>query len=252
MVAFDRYAVLRRAPGPGALGDVSHTASPITDTGLMVGLALAAVATTGLWLALRRATPMQSLGDGDQKKELKRRFDAAYRAEQKVVLDRLRGGIAALRTDRQAALRRIALQAREAKEAVRARYAAEIGHAEKTLRDERRSQGELRRFEQSASRAHRPRSTMTERRRESDQAVRNNLPEELWPLWAQAKAQIHGSSRRTRTEEFLEYVEENPEHAQDARIAYAEAELARTLARHQREERQAARRARPPLEEAPF
>lgn len=52
--------------------------------------------------------------------------------------------------------------------------------------------------------------TAAESRAESDHAVRVNLPRELVPVFDRVKREIHGSPRRSRTEAFLEWAEENP------------------------------------------
>jgi hypothetical protein len=69
-----------------------------------------------------------------------------------------------------------------------------------------------------------------ERRAESDDEVRANIPPELAYLFERVKRQIKGSPRRTRTEEFLEYAESHPdeelaaiEDKTDALIAELEA-----------------------------
>lgn len=45
--------------------------------------------------------------------------------------------------------------------------------------------------------------------RESDDEVRRNLPEDLGHVWQRVKSRIRGGPRRTRTEAFLEWAEEN-------------------------------------------
>ncbi|HZJ70001.1 MAG TPA: hypothetical protein VFF36_03655, partial [Planctomycetota bacterium] len=50
-----------------------------------------------------------------------------------------------------------------------------------------------------------------ERREESDDEVRRNLPPELLTVWERVRGAIRPGPRRTRTEAFLEWAEENPE-----------------------------------------
>ncbi|HEX7235464.1 MAG TPA: hypothetical protein VF405_00805 [Gammaproteobacteria bacterium] len=50
-----------------------------------------------------------------------------------------------------------------------------------------------------------------ERREESDDEVRRNLPPELLTVWERVRGAIRPSPRRTRTEAFLEWAEENPD-----------------------------------------
>lgn len=52
--------------------------------------------------------------------------------------------------------------------------------------------------------------TAAESRAESDHAVRVNLPRELVPVFDAVRREIHGSARRSRTEAFLEWAQENP------------------------------------------
>lgn len=44
---------------------------------------------------------------------------------------------------------------------------------------------------------------------ESDSEVRNNIPHDLQPVWDRVKSKIKSSARRTRTEAFLEWVQEH-------------------------------------------
>jgi hypothetical protein len=55
------------------------------------------------------------------------------------------------------------------------------------------------------------RSTVRERKQEDDDSVRNNLPRELIPVFDKHRRSIKGSTRRSRTEEFLQWAEENPD-----------------------------------------
>lgn len=62
--------------------------------------------------------------------------------------------------------------------------------------------------------------TRAERREESEDEVRHNIPPHLVPLWNRVKRSIRASSRKSRTEAFLEYAEEHPDevyaHSDDA------------------------------------
>ena len=69
-------------------------------------------------------------------------------------------------------------------------------------------------FQQQMRRATKPRvqrSTVRERKQEDDDAVRNNLPAELVPVFDKHRRSIKGSARRSRTEAFLEWAAENPD-----------------------------------------
>lgn len=78
----------------------------------------------------------------------------------------------------------------------------------------------------------RPLAKARERRSESDDEVRANIPGELVSLFNRVRRSIKGSPRKSRTEEFLEYVEAHPDEAfagiddeTDRMIAAHEAEL---------------------------
>lgn len=73
---------------------------------------------------------------------------------------------------------------------------------------------EERTFQRQMRRATKPRverSTVRERKQEDDDAVRNNLPAELVPVFDKHRRSIKGSARRSRTEAFLEWAAENPD-----------------------------------------
>jgi hypothetical protein len=94
---------------------------------------------------------------------------------------------------------------------------------------ERKHQKEMRRLEaQARARKKEARpglASARERRAESDDEVRANIPPELVPLFDRVKRQIRASDRVTRTEAFLHYAHEHPdedlqalEHKADAMI----------------------------------
>jgi len=80
------------------------------------------------------------------------------------------------------------------------------------------------------------RSTATERRRESDDEVRGNLPRDLVPVFDAVRSQIKGGPRRTRTEAFLEWAEESPDAVELMRAEAAERDVERWIAEYQRAE----------------
>jgi hypothetical protein len=88
----------------------------------------------------------------------------------------------------------------------------DIGRARAELLAEKQYQADLRRIEranlQRRKEAHG--STRIERKSESDDEVRANLPAQLIPLFERVKRGIKASPRMTRTESFFRYVEENP------------------------------------------
>lgn len=76
------------------------------------------------------------------------------------------------------------------------------------------------------------RSTARERSAESDDAVRSNLPPELVPVFNAHRKNFKGSARRSRTEQFLEWAEENPDEIIAIQSANAERDLAKLLQEH--------------------
>jgi hypothetical protein len=83
------------------------------------------------------------------------------------------------------------------------------------LRGELHATAKEQRVIERAGKAPRLRSTSGERRAESDDAVRSNIPENLVPVFNKVKAKIKGSARRSRSEAFLEWAHENPEEVLD-------------------------------------
>jgi hypothetical protein len=64
---------------------------------------------------------------------------------------------------------------------------------------------------------------------ESDDAVARNLEADLVPVWEQVKRKFKGSGRRSRTETFLEWAQENPGEVWALRSSIADRELADLL-----------------------
>jgi len=109
--------------------------------------------------------------------------------------ENLRREAEALRVAARGSCRRARLLARLRVEEVR-----------KELDEERRYQASLKR----AERRRPSRAISRERREESDDEVRRNIPPELSPLFERVKRSIRGGPRMSRTEAFLRYAEENP------------------------------------------
>jgi len=97
--------------------------------------------------------------------------------------------------------------------------------AHDALRGERHDQRLIARADKPAQ----LRSTSKERRQEDDDRVRSNLPAELLPVFERVKRRIKGSARRTRTEEFLEWAQENPDEVLQEQQKRADAELKELL-----------------------
>jgi len=105
--------------------------------------------------------------------------------------------------------------------------------AKRTLKEERAFQRQVRRAGKSAP-APRIRTTARERSQEDDDAVRANLPPELVPVFDKVSRKIKGTPKRTRTEAFLDWAEENPDEIIAVQQAVADKAL-RELLKQQRE-----------------
>lgn len=137
------------------------------------------------------------------------------------------------------------------------------------LAAERSYQRELANIERAnrqRAKAH-PHASYLERRGESDDEIRQNIPAEFHALFAKVKHKIKGSKLISRSEAMMHYVHEHP----DAHLEVIEHEAHRELKRLQAEERAARRQEpghasrsvgqlarslgklkRPPLSEVPF
>lgn len=125
-------------------------------------------------------------------------------------------------------------------ERARARGDAEVVAALAALADERA----LQRAGRALAKASKGSSRMTarERRAESDDEVKNNVPRELHAVFDRVKRGLPKKDRASRTEVFLEWVAEHP-----AEVAEIQAdEDFRALAALQREERRLAKSLRAP------
>jgi hypothetical protein len=102
------------------------------------------------------------------------------------------------------------------------------------LAETRRLRAQLQRLEHHAK-AKRAKlaPTSKERREESDDHVRGNLPRELVGVFDAVRKNIKGGPRRTRTEAFLEWAEEHPEDVLMHQQHDTDREVARLVAEHE-------------------
>jgi hypothetical protein len=107
---------------------------------------------------------------------------------------------------------------------------------------ETKYEADLRRIERSnrKRRQEAPRVTRSERRAESDDEVRSNIPPELVALFERVKRGIRASPRMSRTEAFLHFAEENPDDVLTAMDDKTDA-LVRELEAQHREARRSLR-----------
>ena len=117
-----------------------------------------------------------------------------------------------------------------------------VAYAREELAKERAFHEDLKRIERGNRASHRwaKRSTAAERRSESDDEVRGNIPPELVGLFDKVRRSIKAGPRETRTEAFLRYAEEHPSEYLESIDDKTEA-LIRDLERREREAVQARR-----------
>jgi len=87
------------------------------------------------------------------------------------------------------------------------------------------------------------RSTKRERSAEDDDAVRSNLPPDLRPVFDKVRRHIRATPKKSRTEAFLDWAEENPDEILAVQQEAADQEL-KQLLRQQREAGRTVRDAR--------
>lgn len=121
----------------------------------------------------------------------------------------------------------------------------ELGDAVGKLERERVEQLERNRrlYGRKAAAAGEAAKRAAERRSESDDEVRANIPRELVPAFERVKRSIKPSDRRTRTEAFLQWVHDNEEEAHAIAFEQVDREVER-LVREQAELERATRGAR--------
>jgi hypothetical protein len=187
------------------------------------------------------------------KKWLQKQIDRDLRVKAREKLQELRRELRAARVQRKEAMKAASercrterLAARERARALRIRGLAELREATRLEREaarqacvvskreakskdpierrraeleaERKYQLEMRvidRGHKQRRREHRH-ATYIERRAESDDEVRQNIPQDLVPLFERVKRGIKGSPRKSRTEAFLEWTEHNPDAVLEA------------------------------------
>jgi len=142
--------------------------------------------------------------------------------------------------ERERAEAQAACKARKAEARAAGISAAE--QAEEEFRAERQLQRELRRIEGRMRAREKGTTTAAERRQESDDEVIGNIPREWVALFERVKRSIKGSPHRSRTEEFIEWVESHPQDLVEAQEELSRREIAKLL----REERALAQAMRSP------
>jgi multidrug efflux pump subunit AcrA (membrane-fusion protein) len=183
---------------------------------------------------------------GLDKRQLRREIEKARREEFKGRLLELRSQIASARLARKEAVRQVQIDCARARVEARLscqqraalakeRGAVEVAERQAALKGERGYEKQIR----AGDRPRAVRSTKAERRQESDDEVRSNLRPDMVPVFNAVKRHIKGTTRKSRTEAFLEWAEENPEEVFPLMQHEADKHLARLIAEHTRTERQA-------------
>lgn len=135
---------------------------------------------------------------------------------------------------RKTALAEIAKLTQPARNACKQR----IAKARQTARNEetalKAEQRAVRSFEQQVFRTALKHKKTAKASRESDADVKRNLEPELHTLWKERAAKTKGSRLKSRTEEFLQWVEEHPEQVATIVTEHSETQVAREIAAHQR------------------
>lgn len=198
------------------------------------------------------------------KKKLMKEIERERRAALRARLAELAGLIKAARAQRREAVQGIRVQCRLARqklrtvchrraEAAKERGAELVAARAREAREVRETDTLIKRGDRRhAGGVVKARSSSKERQQESDDAVVGNLPAGLVPVFLKIRRQVKGGPRTTRTEAFLEWVEENPGEVYAIQSEQAERDLARLVAEHEHAGRLSKKRGRLVAGEVPF
>jgi hypothetical protein len=164
--------------------------------------------------------------------------------------ERYRAAVERARETRNAARAAARRECELRKEHATKRAADKIALTRAKRAEEKRYQAEMRSLETyKRKQAKAAGRSAKEKRQESDDEVRRNLPPQLLPLFERVKGKIKGSARQTRTEAFEQYAQEHRAEVIEATDAHAEREFHRL----QREEWKRAKKQRgADLSDVPF
>jgi len=188
---------------------------------------------------------------GLDKKRLHREIERERRAKVAERVTQLGLQLKAAREARRGSIERIRLQCRAARERLRttcglrkerARLEGEevIQARRREIQEERYLDKLQRSRPKSAQPLGRMRNVGREREAESDDEVRRNLSPDLASVFNKVRRHIKGSERRSRTEAFLEWAEENPDEIYAMQEQRAAREIERLVKEYQRETRRTA------------
>lgn len=208
-----------------------------------------------------------------QKRQIRASADADLRARARAYLRELRARIDAARTDRKARVDEVRAVCRANLDSFRARIAAlraelrevikekreeiarcklakyttreaatrAVNDAIRVWAEERQLQAEIRRAEGRGKNAKPAKITAREKRKESDDEVRNNLTPELVPVWEAMKSKIRPGARMSRTEAFLQWAHDHSADVARLMADAAEQDADRRFAAMVEEEKRAAK-----------
>lgn len=163
----------------------------------------------------------------------KARIRARVKALRALERDRLRAEVSQLRTRE-----RTACKAR--KQRVRAAASSVSDQRRKLLEEEKRTQALIDRGKKRAEATQR-RSSAVERRQESDESARNDLPSALRPVWDQLKGRFRATGRASRAEAFLEWAQANPDEVLRLQSDEADRDVSRLVREQKRLEHKLAK-----------
>jgi len=189
---------------------------------------------------------------GLDKRRLLREVEHDRRAKVVQRLRELGALLKAARAERREAIQRIQSQCRTAREKLRNVCGARrerarqqgserIAFRQREIQEERQLDKLQRRAgKRPTQKGSKPiggvRKASRERAAESDDEVRRDIPPELVPVFNRVRRNIKGSDRRTRSETFLEWAEENPSEVYAMQEQDAAREIERLIKEYQREE----------------
>ncbi len=184
------------------------------------------------------------------KKRLMREIEHDRRRMMTQRLRELRALIRAARAVRRESLARIRLQCRTARVKLRQVCATRAERAKREGEQAIKARALELAEEKSADRLHRStdarhragvvrvgetsRSKARERAGESDDVVRQDIPAALVPVFDKVRRRIKATDRKSRTEAFLHWAEENPSEVYAIQEHEAEREIRKMVAEHNR------------------
>ena len=193
------------------------------------------------------------MGTGLDRKRLEREIEHERRAKVVHRLAELGVLLKAARAARREAIARIRFQCRTAREKLRATCGVRRERArtegteavtarQREINDERHlDQLQRTAGKRTIPKGQRPigkvRNASREREAESDDAVRRDIPPELVSVFNKVRRSIKGSDRKSRSEAFLEWAEENPGEIYALQEQEAAREINRLVKEYQREAR---------------